>query len=194
MGAKLPYPWRFDYYYSSPVLYSDRIYIGSDDGNLYAINATDGKIIWKFKTAGLVRSTPAIFNDKILFGDTEGIFYSIDEKGKEVWNYKITGQPLKLDTLGFDRKAMLGAPVIKGNKVVFGARDGYLYCLDPRDGNFIWKVDHEVSWVISTVAIKDSIVVTGTSDGQVHSGSEFGDGQANLEIQDATRNLVISIH
>lgn len=166
LGDKLDYPWRFDYYYSSPVLFENKLYIGSDDGHLYAVNIADGKTLWKFRTPGLVRSTPGISNNTILFGDTEGNFYCLDLKGNVKWTYKVIGEPLKLDTLGFDRKAILGASVITGGKVIFGARDGYLYCLDINDGKQLWTVDHDVSWIISTVAVKDTFVITGTSDGR----------------------------
>jgi len=167
MGTKKDYPWRFDYYQSSPVLFGNKLIIGGDDGNLYVLNRNNGKPIWKFKTNGLIRSTAAIDNGNVYFGDTEGIFYALDlETGKEKWNFKINGQPLDLDTLGFDRKAMLGAPVISDGKIIFGARDGFLYCLNAADGKKLWQVDHEVSWIISTVAVKDSFVVTGTSDGR----------------------------
>ena len=50
MGEKIDYPWRFDYYYSSPVLFDDKLIVGSDDGHAYNLNQADGKLIWKFKT------------------------------------------------------------------------------------------------------------------------------------------------
>ena len=166
MGEKLPYPWRFDYYFSSPTIVDDEIIIGSDDGNLYMLEQKSGTVIWKFKGKGLIRSTASVYKEKVLFGDTDGNLYALDIKtGTQKWNFKINGEPLNLDTLGFDRKAILAAPVIAGDKIVVGARDGFLYCVNATDGKKLWAVDHEVSWIISTVAIKDSIVVTGTSDG-----------------------------
>ncbi|MDP4261992.1 MAG: PQQ-binding-like beta-propeller repeat protein [Bacteroidota bacterium] len=164
LGEKLSYPWRFDYYYSSPVLYQNKLYIGSDDGYLYAVNAKDGKIVWKFKTTGLVRSTAAISNDMIFIGDSEGVFYCLDMKGKVKWTFKVVGQPVDPVPFGFDRKAILAAPVITQGKIIFGARDGYLYCLDANDGKQLWTVNHVISWIISTVAVKDTFVITGTSD------------------------------
>jgi len=166
MGEKLPYPWRFDYYFSSPAIVDDKIIIGSDDGNLYMLEQKSGTVVWKFKGKGLVRSTASVYKDEVLFGDTGGNLYALDIKtGTQKWDFKINGEPLNLDTLGFDRKAILAAPVIAGDKIVVGARDGFLYCLNASDGKKLWTVDHEVSWIISTVAIKDSVVVTGTSDG-----------------------------
>lgn len=167
MGQHLPYPWRFDYYYSSPIIMEDKIIIGSDDGNLYLLNKKSGTVIWKYTTKGLVRSTPSVYKDAIIFGDTEGHLLAVDSKtGTLRWDFKINGQPLNLDTLGFDRKAILAAPVIVNNKIIVGARDGFLYCINADDGKKIWEVDHVISWIISTVAVKDSVVVTGTSDGR----------------------------
>ncbi|HKO81588.1 MAG TPA: PQQ-binding-like beta-propeller repeat protein, partial [Chitinophagaceae bacterium] len=140
---------------------------GGDDGYLYSLDQKDGKLAWKFKSKGLVRATAAVYNEMVLFGDTEGIFYALDWKtGKEKWNFKVIGESMKLEDFGFDRKAILAAPVISQDKIVFGARDGFLYCLSAADGKQLWVVDHQVSWVISTVAIKDSFVITGTSDGR----------------------------
>ena len=45
---------------SSPVIENKRIYFGSDDGNVYAIDAETGREIWKHSTKGPVPSTPAV--------------------------------------------------------------------------------------------------------------------------------------
>ena len=167
MGSKKFYPWRYDYYYSSPVLKDGRLYIGSDDGYLYAVHPQTGKLLWKFECKGIIRSTPAINGNIVYIGDTEATLYALDSKtGKEVWQYLINGDTMKNENYGFDRRAINSSPIVSGDKVIFGARDGYLYCVNNRTGQTIWKVDHRVSWIISTVAIKDSLVVTGTSDGR----------------------------
>jgi outer membrane protein assembly factor BamB len=178
MGEKINYPWRFDYYYSSPILVDDKLIIGGDDGYLYVLNRNNGKLVWKFKSKGLVRGTAAAYNNTVYFGDTEGRFYALDiNSGKEKWVFKIIGEPMNLEELGFDRKAMLGAPVISRDRIIFGARDGFLYCLNLADGKQVWKMDHEVSWIISTVAVKDSFVVTGTSDGRFIQAVHFDTGK-----------------
>jgi hypothetical protein len=84
-------------------------------------------------------------------------------KGNLKWTYKVIGQPVDPVTFGFDRKAILAAPVISHDKIIFGARDGYLYCLDI-NGKLLWTVNHVISWIISTVAVRDTFVITGTSD------------------------------
>src|SRR4029078_12838304 len=185
LGSKQAYPWRFDYFYSSPTLFENKLIIGGDDGYLYLLNQSDGKIIWKFKSHGIIRSTAAVFDNTVVFGDMDGTLYALDVKdGKEKWNFKTMGDSLKNENFGFDRKAILSSPVVHGDKIIFGSRDGILYCVDT-NGKLLWKMDHHISWVISTVAVKDSFVVTGTSDGHfvqavnINTGKEIWKTQTN---------------
>lgn len=186
LGKKQDYPWRFDYFYSSPTLYENKLIIGGDDGYLYMLNQTDGKLVWKFKSNGIIRSTPAVFDNTVVVGDMDGSLYALDIKdGKEKWNFKTAGDSLKNENFGFDRKAILSSPVVSGNKIVFGCRDGFLYCVDT-NGKLLWKMDHRVSWVISTVAIKDSFVVTGTSDGHFVQAVNLNTGKEIWKTQTTT--------
>jgi outer membrane protein assembly factor BamB len=45
---------------SSPALALDRLYFGSDDGNLYAISTADGSVQWMVPTGGPIVSSPAV--------------------------------------------------------------------------------------------------------------------------------------
>lgn len=167
MGEKQAYPWRYDYFYSSPVLYDGKLFIGGDDGNFYAINQVNGKILWKFKSRGIIRSTGAVYKNSVIFGDTEATLYSVDIKsGKELWQYRINGDTMKNENFGYDRRAITSSPVVAGNKIIVGARDGWLYCINGDSGKAIWTLDYIITWVISTAVIRDSVMVTGTSDGR----------------------------
>jgi outer membrane protein assembly factor BamB len=167
MGEKQAYPWRYDYFYSSPVLYEGKVFIGGDDGYFYSLDQQSGKIVWKFKCKGIIRSTGAIYRNSVVFGDTEASLYSVDLKtGKERWQFKIVGDSMNNDNYGYDRRAITSSAVVVGNKIIVGARDGYLYCINGDNGKQIWQLNYVITWVISTAAVKDSLVVTGTSDGR----------------------------
>jgi len=167
LGTSKDYEWAFDYFYSSPTIIDGQILIGSKDGSVYNVSEKTGKINWTFKTGGIVRSSPAVAGNTVYVGDTEGTFFAIDlNTGKQKWSFEIEGNKLKNENFGFDRRAIIASPVVTGNKVIFGGRDGFLYALDKTSGKQLWRVDHEVSWIISAVAVKDSFVVTGTSDGR----------------------------
>ena len=55
--------WRFHTggkIFASPTIANGVAYAGSGDGNLYAVRAGDGSLVWKFATQGPVNSSPAI--------------------------------------------------------------------------------------------------------------------------------------
>ncbi|MFA5832468.1 MAG: PQQ-binding-like beta-propeller repeat protein [Bacteroidota bacterium] len=180
LGIALPYDWGFDYYIGSPSIENGKIYIGSADGNLYSLHQKDGKELWKFKTSSLIRSTPAIDEVNIYFGDCAGKVFALNKMtGNLQWQFSTIGDTLDNENFGFDRKAVIASPTLYDKKLFVGGRDGYLYALDKSSGKQLWNFDYAVSWVISTVAVKNDILVTGTSDGRfihaitIHNGKEL---------------------
>src|SRR5256885_8041715 len=70
--------WKFatgDRIVSSPVIDNNRIYFGSDDGNIYAVDAETGRQIWKRGTKGPVSSTPAIAGQMVYAPSYDGRLY-----------------------------------------------------------------------------------------------------------------------
>ena len=73
--------WKFatgDRIVSSPVWYEGVVYFGSDDNNVYAVDAATGRQNWKFTTNGPVPSTPAIAAGIVYFASYDGKFYAVD--------------------------------------------------------------------------------------------------------------------
>jgi outer membrane protein assembly factor BamB len=67
---------------SSPALSADgkSLYIGSTDGNLYAISTQTGLVKWTYKTGGTIESSPAIGRDNtIYFGSADGTLYAVKD-------------------------------------------------------------------------------------------------------------------
>ncbi len=180
LGANLKYAWNFDYYYSSPTIAGNNLLIGGKDGFVYNFDASTGKLNWKHQVSGIVRSSPAVENGVLYVGNTDGILYALSmADGKEIWQFKTMGNGLKNEEFGFDRRAIISSPMIADGKIIFGCRDGILYAINISDGKEAWRMDHQVSWVISSVSVKDSMVVTGTSDGRfvqavsLHTGKQI---------------------
>ena len=63
---------------SSPALGNDILYIGSEDGLLYAINATTGEKLWHFATGGPINSSPALSDGTIYVTSHDGKLYAIE--------------------------------------------------------------------------------------------------------------------
>src|SRR5450759_4818541 len=47
---------------SSPSVVNGVVYVGSRDGNLYALNAASGTLLWSYATGNLIVSSPAVVN------------------------------------------------------------------------------------------------------------------------------------
>ena len=44
------------------------MYVGSEDNNLYALNASTGALLWKYTTGEQVYSSPAVANGVVYVG------------------------------------------------------------------------------------------------------------------------------
>jgi outer membrane protein assembly factor BamB len=63
--------------YSSPAVANGVVYVGSDDNNTYALNATTGAKLWNFTTGSGVFSSPAVANGTVYVGSVDGNVYAI---------------------------------------------------------------------------------------------------------------------
>src|ERR1700682_4373803 len=88
--------WKFHthgFVVSSPAVADGVVYVGSNDGNLYAIDAASGKQKWTFRTGSRVDSSPLVANGVAYFGSYDGNFYALDTAtGHVKWKFKTGGE------------------------------------------------------------------------------------------------------
>ncbi len=83
--------WHLDvgwHVYGAPAIAEDgTIYVGSRDGNLYAVSP-DGEVLWLFSTY-YIAASPAIGHDGRIYAPTytgpPNVLFCIDTNGQEVW-------------------------------------------------------------------------------------------------------------
>src|SRR5205823_10140685 len=63
---------------SSAAIVDGRVFVGSGDNSVYALDLVSGKRIWSAKTAGPVDSSPLVLDGKVLFGSTDASLYAVD--------------------------------------------------------------------------------------------------------------------
>jgi outer membrane protein assembly factor BamB len=161
-------PDPFDFYLSSPVIWNGAVYFGSGDGNIYAVAADSGKLVWKFKTGNVVHASPAISEGTLFVGSWDTYFYALDAaSGKEKWRFKTGDDPDIHNQIGIQSSAA----VVDGT-VYFGCRDSKLYALNASTGEKKWVFDNKGSWVIGSPAVRDGKIYFSTSD----SGLLYGAG------------------
>ncbi len=61
---------------SSPTVANGVVYIGSEDGNLYAFSAQSGMKLWSYATGGKIISSPIVLNGMIYVGSTNHYLYA----------------------------------------------------------------------------------------------------------------------
>ena len=62
---------------SSPSLANNTLYVGSIEGDLYAINAQNGTKLWDLIPGGAITSSPAYSEGEIYIGSNDGKMYAI---------------------------------------------------------------------------------------------------------------------
>ncbi|HET6883511.1 MAG TPA: PQQ-binding-like beta-propeller repeat protein [Pirellulales bacterium] len=150
------------------------IYVGSFDGNLYAMNLANGEEKWKFHTELGFKAAPAVREGVIFIGDVDGKFYAIDAAtGKEKWSV----------TSGAEINA--GANFYR-DKVLFTSQDGGFYCLEPADGKLVWKYSIDNMIQCSPTVVENRGFLAGC-DGKLHVVDlDKGVAAATVDIGDPT--------
>ena len=80
--------------YGQPTVVNGRVYVGSNDGTVYAMDAQSGCLYWRFQAKAMVRDALVIGpGARAYFGDLESNFYALDANtGKLVWQRKVDDQ------------------------------------------------------------------------------------------------------
>lgn len=112
------WPFRLDASFpSGPEVTPRRVYIGSPDKHLYAVNAGSGRLEWKLYVGGAVSSAPTLLDETLYVGTEDGRLLAVDASERAVrWAFPTGG-------------AVRTKPRALGKTVVFGSEDGFLYAL-----------------------------------------------------------------
>lgn len=128
---------------TSPTLSNSRIFIGSDSGNISAVNESTGAVIWTHKLHGPVHSTPVLdwTTRVVVVGDDKGYVTAfLSSTGLQLWQYQTFG-PVTVP------------PTIVNGTVYVGSADQHLYAIDEAYGTHIWS--YSAGSPITTNAVED---------------------------------------
>lgn len=182
----------WDIVISSPTVVGDTVFIGGQDGALYALDLPSGREIWKASTGGRIRATPAVANDLVIVGSFNGRVYAFDRStGAERWVHRTEGDTLDSNQFGYDRRAIQSSAAIMDGRVFIGFRDGGLYALDLATGARKWRASHGTSWIVASPVAADGRVYAGSSDGHFLQGLDAATGR-ELWRQQTGANVLAS--
>ncbi|MDZ7821590.1 MAG: PQQ-binding-like beta-propeller repeat protein [Candidatus Marinimicrobia bacterium] len=113
-------------YTASPVISSNgTLIIGGENNILYAVNTSDGNIVWQQTLNGKIKSTASLAEigtekDRLYVGDDSGILYAIYlEDGEYIWQYKT--------------KSAIQCPILYANNhIYFGTIGGSIISVEDK--------------------------------------------------------------
>jgi polyvinyl alcohol dehydrogenase (cytochrome) len=100
---QLKLKWAFGYptgvsAFGQPAVASGRVFVGTDIGYVYSLDAKSGCVYWSYQAKGNVRGGPSIGPVKghgatkyaVFFGDAHANVYAVDaQTGQELWTRKV---------------------------------------------------------------------------------------------------------
>jgi outer membrane protein assembly factor BamB len=130
-----------------------KIYVGSNGGYLYCVNASTGTKLWEYEatTTGSVQSSPAVTDGTVYFGTTDNYLYALNaSSGLYKWRYTAPN-------------AIYSSPTVSGDLLFFGCDDYRVYALNISGALPALKWYYETSQrVRTTVAVEGDSIFFGT--------------------------------
>ena len=172
---------------SAPAVFQNVIYVASEDGNVYAVEAATGALRWTFATKGERRftapgihgaiprtermpdpfdvflSSPAVAAGTVYIGSGDQHVYALDAAtGTLRWSFA-TGDVVH------------ASPAVVDDVVYIGSWDRNLYALAAATGRELWRYTtgndttiYNQIGIASSATVADGIVFVGGRDGHFH--------------------------
>lgn len=158
---------------SSPTIVDSFVYFGSDDGDVYALNASSAFERWAFSTGGSVQSSPNVVSGLVFIGSQDNNLYAINaDSGEEEWAF-VTGE------------AINSSPTVVNSTVFVGSDDGRLYAVNASSGQEMWAYETGGA-VKSSPVVVNGTVFFGSDDGTLYAiNAESGEEQWTFETGDS---------
>ncbi|MCW4001234.1 MAG: PQQ-binding-like beta-propeller repeat protein [Candidatus Bathyarchaeota archaeon] len=136
--------------FSSPCVVNGILYVGSDDNNVYALNASSGEKLWNYSTGDTVESSPCVVNGLLYVGSHDSNVYALNAlTGTKIWNYSTGGW-------------VISSPCVVDGVVYVSSGDSNVYALNASTGTKLWS--HAAGWfgAESSPCVADGVVYLGT--------------------------------
>ncbi len=137
---------------SQPAVYRGRVFVGSQDGSIYALDTASGCVHWSTTVQSQVRSGITVGeiagNPAIFFGDSAGYVYALDAAiGKQVWRMRPEehgASTLTATPVFYEGRLYVG---VASREEALSVSPGYVCCtfrgsesaLDAATGKVVWK-------------------------------------------------------
>jgi outer membrane protein assembly factor BamB len=139
---------------SSVAVAYGKVFVGSMNVSVYALDEATLNVLWNYRTNGAVRSSPAVANSAVFIGSEDHNVTALDAtNGAWIWNFTTNG-------------GVRSSPAVDHGIVFVGSIDGDMYALNASTGEKIWNtLVGSVAW--SSPAVAEGKVFVGTTNGTI---------------------------
>lgn len=157
--------------WGSPIMKDGRVYVGSYDKKLHALDVRTGNTEWEYPTAEYIDTTPVVDDGTVYFGGFDRNIHAVDvDTGSREWIRKTGGYIRSSPTVVDDTLYIGGNCRILecvADHPIPEQKHGDVYALDPQTGAVRWHVTPEKGVISSPAVLGDTLFVA-SRDGVVH--------------------------
>ncbi len=140
----------------APLVKDGTVYIGADDGFLYALDAGSGEERWVYQTSKWIWGQPAMIEGVLVVASADGCVYGLDaSSGKLRWRVRTT-------------TANYADVVVRSGSALVACTDGRLYAIDPIRGAVAWTFDAGAGLRAAPAVADSGLIYLTTCGGSVH--------------------------
>jgi len=152
--------------FSTPVIHNNTIYVGTEEGYFYMINANTGKVIHEVKTGSPIRSNALVTGGNV-FIESSGDLYCFDINTAEK-KYVVSPEEERIDmTDPWDY--FHSSPVEHNRSVFYTGHQGKIYEVNPENGTIIKQIQTPENAIIrSALTFDGNILYFGDNNGIVY--------------------------
>lgn len=153
----------------------DRIFIGTADNYLLALDAQTGDVQWEFETGHSIWAQPAYKDGTLFIASLDKTVYALTaDTGQELWRATLGG-------------AIAGQPITDTDLVYVASFDRKLHALDISTGQERWTAEAS-DWIWGSPALADGVVYFADARGNVYAVSaETGEQLWSQSLQEAVQ-------
>jgi outer membrane protein assembly factor BamB len=153
------------------VVAQGKVYFGSSDGRVYALDAITGDKLWEFATGDKIWSTPAVSDDTLFIGSFDKKLYALNAAtGDKKWEFAAEG-------------AIISTPLVHNGTIYIGSFDRHLYAVNVADGSLRWKFMGG-NWFWAKPVVYGNTIYAGCLDDKVYALQvSTGDKVAEFDLR-----------
>ncbi|MDQ1363776.1 MAG: outer membrane protein assembly factor BamB, partial [Pseudomonadota bacterium] len=159
-----------------PLLLADRLIAADRDGYVMAVNAENGKVIWRTDLDVIISGGVGGTADYHVVATRDGEVIALNSTGEMVWRKKISSESL-------------APPGVDDDRVIVRGTDGSIVALAIKDGKQLWIYSRDVPALSlrgSSVPVMDqSRVYAGLDNGRLVA-LDIRDGHSVFDVAVAT--------